>query len=37
MHDLLALAIEHRSAKRYDDARRLFAELYADKLDETWT
>ncbi len=34
MNDKLALAIEHRSAQRYDEARRLFEELIAAQPDD---
>lgn len=34
MQDELAIAIEHRTAKRYDEARRLFSELYAANPDD---
>lgn len=34
MSDKLATAIEHRKAQRYDDARALLAELYAENPDD---
>ena len=34
MQDRLARAIEHRTAKRHDEAKVLFAELYAENPDD---
>src|SRR5262245_36228093 len=35
MQEKLAQAIEHRTAKRYDEAKVLFAELYAEHPDDS--
>ncbi|MBZ0288521.1 MAG: tetratricopeptide repeat protein [Anaerolineae bacterium] len=34
MQEKLAQAIEHRAAKRFDEAKALFAELYAENPDD---
>ncbi|MEO8611532.1 MAG: tetratricopeptide repeat protein [Chloroflexota bacterium] len=34
MQEKLAQAIEHRTAKRFDEANALFAQLYAEKPDD---